>query len=349
MPKRTTLKDVAQRAGVSYQTVSKLLNHEIHLARDTEVRIWQAVHDLEYHPNYTARSLRSQLSRTIGYSWLPTTPDHTNQILDTLLQSMFHSAEEKDYYLLCFPWHADTQRRLESYAELIDSGRVDGFILSSIEYDDPRVLYLLERDFPFVAFGRSNPELSFPCIDVDGGHGLRLATQHLLAQGHRNIAALAWPENSRVGNNRLEGYLAAMREAGIQPRPEWIMRGEGAVAFGRQAVLEVLNLPEAIRPSGVVAVNDMMATGAIMAARESGLEVGRQLAVTGFDDTPIAPYLTPPLTSLRQPVWEIGRQLIAMLLECLSTGGLDRPGCTLLLPELVVRASSLREPAHGTV
>ncbi|HAD06635.1 MAG TPA: LacI family transcriptional regulator, partial [Anaerolineaceae bacterium] len=230
-----------------------------------------------------------------------------------------------------------------------ETRRVDGFVLSGVEYNDPRVLFLLDQKFPFVAFGRSNPELRFPSIDVDGGFGLRLATEHLLNQGHRRIAALAWPVESRVGNNRMEGYFAAMRSAGIEPLPEWIQRGEGRYAFGYEATRKLLELPEEIRPTGIVCLNDYMAVGAIKAVQDAGYRVGSQVAVTGFDDTPIAQYLTPPLTSVRQPVWEIGERLIAMLLNLLEAKSAGQEFETVLMqPQLVIRSSSrLVEQEHS--
>ena len=339
-PRRVTIKEVALRAGVSYQTVSKLLNGQIRLAPPTEARILEAVRELNYRPLYSARSLRSQRSRTLGYSWTPTPPDQANQILDTLLQSMLLAAEVDEYHLLCFPHHPEPGRQLGSYIELYETGRVDGFILSSVEYNDPRVLYLLEHSVPFAAFGRSNPELDFPCIDVDGGLGLRMTVQHLLSLGHRRIAALAWPETSRVGNNRLEGYLSALNEAGIQPPPDWIRRGEGRVAFGACAAADLLALPDTQRPTAIVALNDPMAIGAMRAAGQAGFQVGVDLAVTGFDDTPLAYYIQPSLTSVRQPIWEIGQRLIHLMLDMLSSNPSAQPSCTLLAPELIVRAST---------
>src|SRR5512135_2144452 len=150
--RRVTLKDVAALADVSYQTVSKVINHQVRVKKKTEEHIWQAVAALKYYPSHTARALRSQRSFTIGYSWPPTPFDQTNPILDQFLQSIFAAAEERGYYLLCFPYHADPQEHLATYRMLIDTGRVDGFILSSIEYQDPRVLLLLELNFPFAAF-----------------------------------------------------------------------------------------------------------------------------------------------------------------------------------------------------
>ncbi len=337
---RVTLKEVASAAGVSYQTVSKVINHQVQVSQETEERIWQSVRKLGYRPNYTARSLRSQRSFTIGYSWPPTPPGVVNPILDQFLQSMFMAAEERGYYLMCFPYHADPAKLLAAYSELIHTGRVDGFIISSIEYDDPRILLLQESNFPFVAFGRSNPELIFPWIDVDGGKGIHEAVTHLLHLGHSRIAALAWPEDSRVGNNRMEGYYAALELAGLSPQPEWIKRGEGNYTFGYHAMQELLDLPEAIRPTALITLNDPMAIGALQAAKERGLLVGRQFGIAGFDDSPMVQYLDPPLTSVRQPIWEVGQRIIPMLLEYIERGRPPEPPCVLIDPQLIVRDST---------
>jgi DNA-binding LacI/PurR family transcriptional regulator len=253
---------------------------------------------------------------------------------------MFITAEERGYYLLCYPYYLDIERQLEIYRNLIDTGRVDAFVLSIINYDDPFVKYLLERKFPFVGFGRFDEPSSFPNIDVDGGLGLHMAVEHLISLGHRNIAALAWPEDSRVGNNRMEGYVAAMHEAGIEINPEWIKRGEGSYAVGFQTANQLLRLPEDIRPTGIVAMNDLMAIGAIGAIRQMGLRPGKDVAVTGFDDTPSARYLTPPLTSLRQPISLIGRNLMERLITFLETGEYPEPFAELVAPELVIREST---------
>jgi DNA-binding LacI/PurR family transcriptional regulator len=341
--RHVTLKEVANSAGVSYQTVSKVLNRQIHVSKETEDRIWQAARTLGYRPSFVARSLRTQRAFTIGYSWPPSSPDQENIVLDQFLQSMFLAAEERGYYLLCFPYHEDADKHLATYAELIETRRVDGFVLSNIEYNDPRVQLLLERNFPFVGFGRSNPELIFPWIDVDGGLGIHQSMAHLLNKGHRRIAALAWPSDSRVGNNRMEGYFSALQEAGITPDPDWIKRGEGVFDFGYKATLELLDLPEDCRPTALIALNDMMALGASKAAKDRGLVVGSDFAVTGFDDAPMVQYTYPPLTTLRQPIAEIGQRIISMLVEYINLEAMPQNPTILVAPQLIVRESTMQE------
>ena len=340
--RHVTLKQVASSAGVSYQTVSKVLNRQIQVSKETEDRILDAARTLGYRPSFVAQSLRAQRAFTIGYSWPPSPPDQENIVLDQFLQSMFLAAEARGYYLLCFPYHADINKHLATYNDLIETRRVDGFVLSNIEYDDPRVSLLIERNFPFVAFGRSNSDLIFPWIDVDGGLGIRQSMLHLLEKGHRKIAALAWPLDSRVGNNRMEGYFSALQDAGITPDESWIKRGEGVFDFGYHATMELLDLPQDCRPTALIALNDMMAIGASQAIKDRGLLVGQDIAVTGFDDAPMVQYTFPSLTTLRQPISEIGQRIIAMLIEYINTGAIPQNPNILVAPQLIVRNSTTK-------
>ncbi len=336
MSPSVTLKEVAARAGVSYQTVSKVLNRKVQVSKETEARIMLAVEDLGYRPNQIARNMRIQRSFMIGYSWLNTSPDQVNHILDQFLTSMVCEAEAAGYHVLPFPFR---DRTAEDYRELIDTGRVDGFVLSSVDYNDERIQFLLEKEFPFVAFGRSNPDLFFPFVDVDGADGIRQAVEYLIQRGHQKIAVLAWPSNSRVGNERLQGYFNTMAQAGLEVKPVWVERGEGIFSFGRTATLRLLALPLLDRPTALITLNDTQAIGAIHAAREQGLAVGKDIAIIGFDDAPMSQYLLPPLTTIRQPIREAGQKCVELLVSLMD----DRPLETiqvLLKPQLVVRASA---------
>ncbi len=349
MSKSVTLKEVAAKAGVSYQTVSKVVNNKASVSPETEKRIWGVIAELNYTPNYNGRSLRRQRSNTVGYTWEPSPADQANPILDAFLQSMFRAAEEEGYYLLCFPFHADDVRMLKVYHQLYNTGRVDGFVLSRLNYGEASVPFLLENKIPFVAFGRlEDQDQSFPYIDVDGGQGIAQAMDHLVSLGHRRIAALAWPEDSRVGNNRLEGYYRGLAKAGLMSDPNLIVRGEGTSAVGFEATTYLLGLPVDIRPTAIVCMNDMMAIGAMQAVRTAGLQPGRDIGVTGFDDTPTARYLTPPLTSISQPIPAIGENLMKRLIEYLETGSYPEPRCELVAPNLEIRESTAGYvPAKG--
>jgi DNA-binding LacI/PurR family transcriptional regulator len=337
---RVTLKDVAARAGVSYQTVSKLLNGQATVAPETAELIWQVVDELGYRPNIAGRNLRKSASFLIGYSWLPTAPDRVNPILDKFLSSTVEAAEAAGYHLLLFPSHT-TADETESYRGLVHSGQVDGFIVTSTNYDDPRIRLLQEIHFPFVAFGRANPEWTFPYVDVDGRAGLRAATLHLIEQGHRRVALLGWPNHSRTGAARANGYYEAMAAAGLSVDPAWVVQGEGDVDVGCRLTRQLLDLPHSRRPTAIAAVDDHLAIGAAQTVQAAGLAVGPDVGITGFDDTPGIQHLSPPLTSLRQPVWEVGQRIVEMLVSIVQ----GKPPAQLqvtLPPRLIVRVSSLR-------
>ncbi len=336
MTKRITLKDVAITAGVSYQTVSKIVNGRVHVAPETEARVWKSVEALGYKPNRHARNLRVQRAHMIGYSWIPEQPDRSH-ILDMFFSSMVEEAEAVDYHLLPFPCR-DGEDQISGYREMIDTGQVDGFVLSSVNYNDPRIDFLLGRQFPFVAFGRE-PDRDFPYVDIDGEAGLLMATEHLIARGHRRIAVLAGPENSRVSDDRIAGYFKALQIAGIPVDMSLIARHEATFEFGRLTTEQWLSWEDRRRPTGIVAMNDTMAIGAVRAGQSCGLTIGRELAIVGFDDTPMAQYLWPTLTTIRQPIRQAGRKCVEILIALLNdNNSIQRQ--IILPPELIVRESA---------
>jgi DNA-binding LacI/PurR family transcriptional regulator len=339
MTKRATLKDIARQTGVTYQTVSKILrSSNINVTPELRQRVESTAAELGYVPNVTARNLRARSSYLIGYSWQLDPPNHVNPVLEQFLQSIVDTAERSGYHVLLFPRRTG-EDITASYTELARTGRVDGFILSSLNYNDPRISVLQDLKVPFVAFGRSDDDSTYPYVDVDNRTGIRMAVEHLLEQGHRRIAAIAWPEGSRVGTERLRGYFDAMQAAGLVIDPLWVIHGEGLDEYGYRAAISLLELPEHRRPTAIVTLVDLIAIGAMRAIKECGLQVGRDIAVTGFDDVPIIQYLQPALTSVRQPVWEIGRRVIEMLVALLEG---DAPkGQEMLAPRLMIRESSV--------
>lgn len=335
---KTTIKDVARRAGVSIATVSYVFNESAPISEGTRIRVLKAAAELGYRPNAIARGLRSRESRIIGYSWHQFPPDRWHPILDRFLYSMAEVAEAEGYHILTFT-HSSDSDPWRAYEELILTGRVDGFVLSDTEQDDERVRYLLDSGFPFVAFGRANEDWDFPYVDVDGAAGVRQAVEHVLSLGHRRIGFIGWPESSLVGHHRYHGYVTALRARGIPYNPAWVIHTEHSEAAGRKAMRALLDQPADSRPTAVVTVSDLMAIGAMNAVYEVGLRPGRDVAVVGFDDIPTAQYLRPPLTTLRQPISEVGERVVNMLLKCIQGDELTER-TALLAPRLIVRASS---------
>jgi len=333
-----TIRDVAQRAGVSIATVSYVLNASAPISERTRTRVLAAAAELGYRPSAIARGLRARESRIIGYNWHHVPPDKWHPIRDRFLYSIAEAAETQGYHILTFT-HTPHNRSRRPYEDLMLTGQVDGFILSDTSRDDERIRYLLGAGFPFVAFGRANEAWDFPYVDVDGEAGMRQAVEHLLSLGHRRVGLIAWPEESLSGQYRYQGYLRALESAGIAPDPAWIVRSEHTEASGRQATRTLLDLPSGRRPTAVVAVSDLMAIGAMNALYEIGLQPGQDVAVVGFDDIPTAQYVRPSLTTLRQPIAEVGERAVDMLLRLIQGQELAERS-VLLSPKLIVRASS---------
>ncbi len=339
MAKNITLKDVAKRAGVSYQTVSKVIHNQIQVTAEVRARVQAAIEELGYRPNAAGQNLRTQSSHLIGYSWQPEPQNHSSPILEQFQHSIVEHAEEYGYHILLFPQRTDRDVHAP-YEELVHARRVDGFILSSVEYYDPRIPVINRLNVPVVSFGRVAENATTPSVDVDGRVGVADAVRHLIEQGHERIAVLAWPESSRVGADRLAGYWDAMAEAALPIDPKWVVRGRGEIDYGFEAAQKLLELPDKRRPTAIVTMLDSIAIGVMQAIESCGLEIGRDVAVTGFDDMPIAHYVKPGLTTLRQPVWDVGRAVIDLLIALLRDEAPPQPHI-LLAPQLVVRELSL--------
>ena len=331
---RVTLKDVAKKADVSYQTVSKVVNGKAFVTEATEARIWDAIRELDYQPNIAARNLRKQSSNMIGFSWSP--GDALNPIIDRFLYSITKQMRQEGYYILMFPRDISHGG---SFRDLYQTKQVSGYILTSTNHNDERVAELLEQEIPFASFGRANDAWNFNWVDIDGKHGIDLVMDHLIANGHRKIALFTWPEGSQAGEAREAGYFGKLAANGIAINSEYVWRIDGSVESGYLAAQELVRKDAADRPTAIVCVNDMIAIGAMNCITAVGLEVGKDLAVTGFDNVPMTEFLNPPLTTVQQPIEEAGKLVADMMLAQLGRKKVE-PKQTLLLPELVIRSSA---------
>lgn len=333
-----TIKDVAKEAGVSIATVSYVLNNkDAGITESTRRQVLEAVQRVGYTPNVTARNLKANRSRLIGYAWHEVPPGQVNSVLDQFAYSLAQAAEAAGYHMLTFTHPSGDAVKV--YDDLIRTGRVDAFVLSDTNYNDPRIHFLIEQGFPFVSFGQANPEWDFYWVDTDGCTGVRQAVEYLIELGHRRIAMVAWPENSLVGENRLAGYRSALHYAGIPVNPAYLFRGEYSIETGQQAVINWMQLPPDERPTAVIAVTDLIAIGVMNEAQRQGLVIGNTLSVIGCDDVPLTQFLHPALTTIQQPIPEIGRKVIEML-ESLLAGQPIEEQQVLFPPRLIIRDSA---------
>jgi DNA-binding LacI/PurR family transcriptional regulator len=334
---RPTIKAVARHAEVSYQTVSNALNAPDRLKPATLARVLKSVEKLGYQPSQAARNLRTQRTRLIGFRFEQTAGAGIASIEDRFLHAVCAAARDRGYGVIVFSAEDDDDE-IAMYSDLTSRGAVDGFILMNSHRVDARPAWLIERCVPFVCFGRPWQRTSrvHSWLDVDGGSGIYLAVRHLIEGRHRRIGFVGWPEGSEVGDDRHSGWLAATTEFGL-PKRGLTVRGLDGIAVGTQLAEQLLS--SAKPPSALVCVSDAMAVGAMHAIQQHGLVVGRDVAVVGFDDSPLATVVKPTLTSLRQPLESIAQKCIDVLV-----GHIDDPAkravTSVMEPTVIVRESS---------
>jgi len=333
-----TIKDVAREAGVSIATVSYVLNNKRHfVSEETRRVVLEAIARVGYTPNITARNLKSARTRLIGYAWHQVPEGQVNSALDFFIYSLAQAVESAGYHLLTFTHpHLDP---VPVYDELIRTHRVDAFVLSGTLIDDVRVPFLMQSRFPFIAFGRSNLDWQFPYVDIDGEDGIRQATDYLLQLGHRRIGIIAWSLESTTGRYRLAGYHKAMQTAGLSVHPSLVYHGSDTEEAGKEAVQYWLRQPAHERPTAIIGLSDIVAIGVMNEAARNGLIVGRDLSVIGFDDSPLAQYMKPALTTLRQPIPDVCHTLVSVLEILLSKTAPASIPQILIPPQLVIRES----------
>jgi LacI family transcriptional regulator len=330
-PKNVTLHDVAKECGVSYQTVSRVINNHPHVSKDTRHRILQAIRELDYRPNRAARSLVTQRSYTLGIITFG-----TNFYGPAQMMTNVERAAKTRGYSLVFSSIADmTPEVIRQTIDDLSGQLVDGFVLITpvlgIHYDE---LVSLCAGIPFVQI---DAELGaqVPSVVIDQRYGSQLASQHLIDLGHREICEISGPLHWFGAVARHESWIATLESAGIQPGPS--KKGDWTAAGGYKAAHSLLD--EGARFTALVVGNDQMALGAIRALHERGLCVPEDVSVVGFDDIPEAAYFEPPLTTVQQDFTGLGEQSIEYLVALIDNP--DTPSHQRVLhPRLVTRLST---------
>src|SRR3954471_12834102 len=333
---RPTLEAVARRAGVSRATVSRVVNGSTTVAAAIRDAVNQAVEDLGYVPNQAARSLVTQRTESIALI-LPETANRVfsdDLFFPAVIRGVSQELESADKQLvLMMAGSAASHDRVERYAM---AGHVDGVMFASMHGADPLPGSLARLGIPVVCSGRpmSPPESPIPYVDVDHYGGVSQAVQHLLGIGRRRIATIAGPQDMVAGVDRLTGYRATLENAGLPPH---VAIGDFTRESGVRAMGELLaDDPEL---DAVFVASDMMAHGALAALRSSGRRVPEDVAVIGFDDFEISRYSDPPLTTVRQPIVDMGRTMARQMLGLVDNDE-DVPSSVVLATELVVRGSA---------
>jgi DNA-binding LacI/PurR family transcriptional regulator len=330
-----TLADVAERAGVSRQTVSNAVNNPELLRADTLMRVQQAIEALGYVPNRAARNLRTRSSHLIGLRFGPAQEGTANAMMDRFVHSLVETSREAGYHVLLFSGPHDDP--IAGYDDLLRSTAVDAFVITDTYMGNPQAEWLRARHAPFVAFGRPwhTPGATHPWVDVDSAAGSELATQHLIDKGHTRIAWIGWRKDLVLGEERRMGWTRAMHNASL-PTTGLASRVEDTVNSGRMAASALL---DEAAPTAFVCASDTLALGVLHTLAERGLTPGDDCAVVGFDDSMVAQTVWPGLSSVRQPLEQAAVQLVRALENLLSVPAIHTPP-TMLKPTLEVRGTS---------
>ncbi|MBH5338078.1 LacI family DNA-binding transcriptional regulator [Streptomyces pactum] len=344
--RRPTLEEVAARAGVGRGTVSRVINGSPRVSERTRTAVERAVAELGYVPNRVARALAANRADAVALVIPePETRLFAEPYFSDIIRGVGAELAEADLQLLLTLIRTPKER--QRFADYLSGHRVDGVLVVSLHADDP-LPDLLERiEIPAVLGGRRSAHESVPYVDSDNTGGAQAAVEHLIGRGRRAVATITGPTDMYVAQCRLDGYRAAVEAAGRRVDPGLIGTADFTEEGGRRAMRALLD--RAPELDAVFAASDVMAAGARQVLREAGRSVPGDVALVGFDDSVVAHHMDPPLTSVRQPVQEMGRMMVRLLLEQIGPrreGGVpqDRPAEDprrhVLPTELVRRASS---------
>lgn len=333
--KRCTIREVAARSGVSVATVSNVLQNKSHLySPETAERVWQAVRELGYRPSSVARSLIRRRTDTIGVIL----EERQELVLDpyvmSVLEGLLEYTAPRNYPVKIVSLLY--QRSSDSFLAHVDDGSVDGVVLVAPRTNSAALQWAQRSELPAVVAGSTLPDTPLPCVDVDDVPAIQRLVRWLIELGHRRIGHLAGPQTQWSAQRRLQAYRQTMQEAGLRVEPHWVVEGRYTPPSGREAMGRLLD--QAPDLTAVVCANDWMAMGAMEAIHQRGWRIPDDISITGFDDIDTAQWVSPPLTTMRQPMRLIGFKAAEVLVEQMETG---RRECEVILfpAELVVRQS----------
>lgn len=327
----TTIKQVANHAGVSSTTVSHVINGTRYVSEVVQEQVRKSMSELNYRPNALARSLRSGFTHTLGLIL----PDSANPFFAEVGHIIESAAFEAGYsVILC-----NTENNFEKeshYLDVLTKNQVDGMIFVTTGERSDSLKDIVEMEIPTVVMDRDFPGLKLDVVSADNLQGGYLATQHLISLGHKRIGCIAGPSRINPSARRVIGYKQAIQEAGLNVEPEIIVNGDFHPETGWKIGRAMMSQKNA--PTAIFACNDLMAMGVLRAATELGLRVPHDIALVGYDDIELASYTNPPLTTIKQPKLEMGLAVLNFILRRVQDKQ-SAPQSALLPVSLVIRDS----------
>lgn len=341
---KPTIKDVAKLAGVSFKTVSRVINNEGTVGEKLQKQVWKAVEELNYQPNLSARGLRGGAA-SIGFVY---DNPNSNYIMD-MQGGILSECRQQGFELVIRPLDTRNADVLQEVLDMVHRSHVGGLVLTPPLSEDPEILdAIAAHSIPFVRIvsGSMPPDEKSPCVYIDDRTAAHHLTQHLIDLHHRDIAFLGGDEEHKSSGERLQGYRDALEANGLTPDPGHILPGHYSFESGVERTRRLL-ASDHNRPTAVFACNDEIAAGTLFAARIMGLDVPAQLSIVGFEDSPFSRQAWPNLTTAAQPTGTIAQRATALLIESLRARAkkaqtVESEG---FFPQLVVRDSTAEAPS----
>lgn len=333
----STSKHVAARAGVSFTTVSHVVNRTRPVSDDARLRVERAIAELHYFPSAVARALKTRQTRILGVI----VPNISNPFFSELMRGIEDVCERNDYAVFLCNGDDDRERQDRSLDTLLER-RVDGVLLATPTGPAAALARrLTAAKMKTVVVDRSVPGLDGDRVLIDHDAGARLAVEHLLALGHRRIACLAGPGSFAVSRKRVAGWRKALARAGVSPRDSWLLEGDFRAHSGHRLTRELISRGEV---TAIFASNDLLGIGALRAAAEHGVPVPEALSVVGFDGIEMGSFTYPALTTVGYPIREIGETAATVLIERIA--GANRKAREIVVePRIILRESTA--PVRG--
>jgi LacI family repressor for deo operon, udp, cdd, tsx, nupC, and nupG len=304
-----TIRDVAARAGVSHQTVSRVINSSERVTPETRQRVEQAIKELNYQPNAIARSMAIGRTYMLGCF----SPNLTDFTFASIIEGAENEARKHGFFLVSSSTPDDPSFSRLTH-EMVNARRIEGLLVISLFAES--FAHLFVKDFPTVLVGVTSRQDGLSSVSLDNEDAARQAVDHLLRLGHRRIAVITGPMGEDSSQDRFRGYQAALLRAGLACDPRLVRNGDWSATAGFDAVQSLIQAGADF--TAIVAQNDRMAVGAIHALHEANLSVPGDVSVIGFDDMPLASYFDPPLTTMRQDTFSMGREAARLLIKTIE-------------------------------
>jgi LacI family transcriptional regulator len=333
----TTIRDVAKHLNISITTVSRALDGYSDVAESTRTLVIKTAQEMGYVPNRAARELRRQRSDTIGYVLPSSAPQFADPYFSEFFAGLGDESSLNNFDLIVSTAAPDSNFEQKAYERWVRGRKVDGLVLNRMRLHDWRVQFLGSAGMPFVSLERSLDGIDYAAIEVDSKESFKMLMRYLIGKGHQRIAYIGGPPELKIQMDRFAGYQAGLSEAGIPIVTDLVGQSDATRDGGYQAAKALLKLKPS--PSAIACINDLTAIGALRAATDLGLKVGQDLAVAGYDGIAEAEHTSPPLTTIKQPVYEIARELVKMLINLIQ-GRIVENMQVHIQPELLIREST---------